>query len=350
MRGVRDVDVVVVGTGVLGAAAGWNLARAGREVVLLERFSVGHPRGSSHGHSRVVRYSYGNPEYVRMMAEAFPLWRELEEEAGETLLTVTGGLDMGGEAVSTNAAALEAAGVPFEIIDGKEAVARYPVLSVPPEERFLFQGDTGIVAADRAWRAFAAAAVHRGADLREETPVVEIRSSSDRAEVVTDAATYRARAVIVTAGSWARDLLGAIGVDLPVTPTRETVAYYEIGDGPLPVFIEWLTPAIYALPSPGEGLKVAEHHAGPQTDPDEDGSPSAASLERLRAWMARRFPAAAETPLRVETCIYTNTADERFVVERHGRVVVGSACSGHGFKFAPLTGVRLGRLAAEALT
>ena len=91
-----------------------------------------------------------------------------------------------------------------------------------------------------------------------------------------------------------------------------------------------------------------QHHAGPRTDPDEDGVVSEDSVSRLSAWVKERFPGADPEPLFAETCLYTNTDDERFILERHGRIVVGSPCSGHGFKFAPFIGQRLADLAGAA--
>jgi sarcosine oxidase len=128
----------------------------------------------------------------------------------------------------------------------------------------------------------------------------------------------------------------------------------------LPPVIDWATTATaeygvlrpgqasYALPAPGLGLKAGLHHSGPVADPTETGSPEQNAVRWASGWVASRFPEADPSPLATETCLYTNTADESFVLERHGRVVVGAACSGHGFKFAPLLGRTLAALAREA--
>jgi sarcosine oxidase len=136
-----------------------------------------------------------------------------------------------------------------------------------------------------------------------------------------------------------------------VTPTRETVAYFGHDDPlSLPTLVDWSDPtALYALASPGQGLKAGLHHTGPVIDPDEEGAVDAEIVARLAAGVRERYVRAAPEPHGAETCIYTNTSDESFVLERHGRIVVGSACSGHGFKFAPLIGERLADLAVEAL-
>lgn len=344
---MTTADVAVVGVGIMGAAAARSLARAGRDVLMLEQFRIGHSRGSSHGRSRVFRFSYDDPTYVGMAKQALPLWRELEEEIGDSLLSVTGGLDHG-SMVDTIGEALQAEDVDFEMIDGTEAMRRFPTVWLSPDERVVFQKDTGFLAADRAWQALAESAVRHGADLREEVRVDAVRPSGEGVEIVTSSGTYSARTAIVTAGGWARHLLASAGIELPVTPTRETVVYCRIEDeASMPVVLDWRDPVAYALPSPGQGIKAAEHHAGPSTDPEEEGTPSEESLARLKSWVAERFPSAEPTPHLVETCIYTNTADEAFVLERHGPIVVGSACSGHGFKFAPLMGDRLADLVQE---
>jgi sarcosine oxidase len=343
---MTDADVVIVGTGVMGAAAARSLARRGREVVMLDRFRIGHDRGSSHGRARIFRLSYEDPTYVEMAREALPLWRELEAEAGEQLLTTTGGLDLGAEAqLDRHSRAMASVGVQVEMLKGSDASERFPAVSLLPDEPAVFQADSGVIQAQRAWRAFASSARAHGAVLREEAPVVSVGESAGRAEVRLEGETITARVAVITAGAWARDLLGGAGIELPTRPTRETVAYFDL-DADAPVMIEWSEPAVYALPAAGLGIKAAEHHAGPRTDPDHLGSPDNASVDRVSAWMAKRFPEASPRPQLTETCIYTNTDDESFVLERRGPFVIGSACSGHAFKFAPLIGARLAELAS----
>jgi sarcosine oxidase len=160
---VAETDVVVIGGGVMGAATARALGSRGREVVLLEQFELGHTRGSSHGTSRIFRFSYHDPTYVGMAKEALPLWRELERESGRELLTTTGGLDLG-EALHTHRQALETLGAACELIDGAEVGRRFPFLSIPPAEPVLFQPDAGIVAAEGSVRAFVASAQGHGVD------------------------------------------------------------------------------------------------------------------------------------------------------------------------------------------
>lgn len=342
-----QADVVVIGAGVMGAATAWRLSRTGRSVVLLEQFDVGHDRGSSHGAARVFRFSYDEPEYVRMAMEALPLWRELGEAAGEEILTVLGGFDLGpAQRVEAHARALGDAGARFDVITGKDAIDRYPSIAVPPEASLLHQPDAGVVAADRAVRAMVRVAQAAGTTLRERCRVVSLRAAADHVEVAVDGDAYRATVAVVTAGAWARPLLAGAGIDLPVTPSRETVAFFPTSHADrFPIFVEWTEHPLYALPSPGQGLKTGWHHTGRDADPDQRGGVERSVIDAMSAWVRERFPGAMPDPHHAEACLYTNTSDERFIVERHGPIVVGSPCSGHGFKFAPLIGERLARLA-----
>jgi monomeric sarcosine oxidase len=339
---VETFDVAVIGVGVMGAAAGRALAQSGNRVAMLERFEIGHKRGSSHGSARIFRLSYHDPQYVAMAQEALPLWRELEAEADEPLLKRTGGIDVG-DVVPQHAAALSSCGVGFELLEGAEVNKRFAGLTLAAGEQALLQLDSGVIAADRAWRALVSGAVAAGAELHEHTEVTEVIPEGDHVELVTGGGRIHAGTVLVTAGGWARDLLASLDIELDVVPTRETVAYFRTKIEPVPVLVAWSRPAFYALPSVGLGIKAGEHIAGPKAHPDDDGGPDAASLDRLARGVVERFAHADPRPHRVETCFYTNTADARFVLERHGAVVVGSPCSGHGFKFAPL----IGRLLAE---
>lgn len=346
------VDVAVVGAGVAGAATAHALARAGRRALVLEQLAPGHDRGSSHGTSRIFRLSYPEESWVRLAQEAQAGWRALEEEAAEELLTPVGCLDAGRFAPD-NARALRALGLPHELLNGREAAERWP-LGADASETLLFQPDGASIRADRALAAFLA-----GADVREGARVTRLVPQEGLVVLETEAGDVEARAAVVTAGAWARPLLQTAGIDLPVTVTRETVAYFAHPGEAVPCLIDDDVPdqpapahaavrATYSLPAPGAGLKVALHHFGPVADPDAAGGPDPDSVAWAAAWAARRHPGAG-APTATDTCLYTSTGDERFVLQRRGRIVVGSACSGHAFKFAPVVGARVAALVGEVL-
>lgn len=338
--------VVVVGAGVMGCSTAYALARRGIDTTLVEQFHIGHKRGSSHGASRIFRFSYPDARYVAKAMQALPLWRALERETDEPLLVTTGGLDTG-KSLTDHVSALRSCGAPAELLTGVQAGKRWPHLKLAPDTDVLYQPDAGIVLADRAVAAFSSGAARAGATVIENARVASLEPGRDGVDIKAVRA-LSADAVVVTAGAWARKLLADIDIHLDTRPTRETVAYFDYRGPTPPTLVEWGQPSIYALPSPGHGLKAGEHVAGPTTDPDRPGEVNDESIDRLRDWIATRYPRAASEPSLAETCLYTNTPDEHFVLRTYGRVVVGSPCSGHGFKFAPLIGEQLADLAEKA--
>ena len=348
-----DADVAVVGAGAAGLATARALARSGRDVVVFEQFALGHSRGSSHGTSRIFRLAYEDPTYVAMARAALPLWRELERESGTELIRTTGSLDVGANLEALQAA-LRENGVSAEILDRRELARRFPRLRLPEPEA-LFHAEGGFARADRTQAALLASARAHGADFREGTVVRAIEPADGVVVVTTAQGPVSVRSAVVTAGSWAPKLLAPLGIDLPVTVTRETVVHFRLADPDgLPTVIDRsLDPSTrreaYALPSPGIGLKAGVHRSGKRADPDTEGVPDEAVWRAAAEWVRERYELPDADPVLVETCLYTSTDDERFVFERHGRIVVCSACSGHGFKFTPEVGRRVAALAEEAL-
>ncbi len=327
------MKVAVIGAGVMGLATGWALRRRGLEPVVYEQFEIGNARGSSHGRSRIFRLAYAEDEYVRLAQEALGLWRELEAESGETLLELHGLVEVVRTLEESTAPTLERCGVAWERLEREEAERRYPI-RVPERSFAVVQPEAGIVRADKALAAFAG-----GLEVREGT-----RAHPDELD---------ADAVVVTAGPWVNEVLDE---PLPVKVTRETLCYFRPdADGrPIPSLVSFKpdrhTHEMYSLHDPVYGLKVGAHHAGPEADPNVPGEPEPELVDRIAAWANETYRLADPEPAAAETCMYTTTADETFILERRGRIVVGSPCSGHGFKFAPAIGERLAALAAGGAT
>jgi sarcosine oxidase len=313
--------VTVVGAGINGCAAAWALRGRGAEVTLVDQFDPGHARGSSHGRSRIFRLAYPDPQWVELAQESLSGWRELERQTGSTLLELHGLIEVCTSVVVSSLAVLEERGIEHRLLGADEVP-----FALPPGWVALWQPDAGVVRADAALAAF------RG-DLPVERRRVETLDDVD------------SDVVVVTAGAWIAELVP----DVPVRVTRETVAYFAHDGEPLPSIVELDEEtrhhAMYALHDPVHGLKVGAHHAGHLADPNVEEPPDAGLVEAISRWVAERFPAVEPAPVAAETCLYTTTEDESFVLERRGRVVVGSACSGHGFKFAPAVGRRLADLA-----
>ena len=344
---MHDADVLVVGGGAAGIAAARSLVARGRSVLLLERASIGHAGASSGGPTRIFRLAYDHPDYVRMARAALERWRALEDDAGEPLLVTTGGVDVGSGA-PTAADALAAAGESSAWASGAAIVERWPALRLRADERALVQEDAGICLADRTIAALARLAREGGADLREGARVASVRARGDGVAVVVDGATLTAPVAVVAAGAWTRSLLPDLG--LPLVPTLEQVTYLELDeDLACPAFIDWTpdgaaTP--YAVPDPTtpRHLKVALHASGPAIDPETASrEPDPVRLERATSHARDRY--APHRVLATETCLYTMSPDEDFVLDRRGPIVVASPCSGHGFKFTPLLGDLIADLA-----
>ncbi|MFF2719378.1 FAD-dependent oxidoreductase [Streptomyces sp. NPDC058011] len=341
--------VLVVGGGLMGAAAAWRLSVRGHQVTVLERFGPGHDRGSSYGSSRIFRLAYAEPSYTELALRALPLWRALEEESGQPVLTLTGAVDHGlPEALDRLADVLAGAGRSAQRLSPEEVAGRWPGLRA--DTAALYHPDAGRVHADDAVSALLKAAGQRGAEVRHRVRVTEIRHTARTGggvTVVTDAGeALTADAVVVAVGGWAPGFLPGLVSGLPpMRVTQEQPVHFPVPDAlEWPSFIHhpgagWNVPGgLYGLGS-ADGVKIGLHGVGPVVDPDHrDRTPDPAAVERLRAYAEEWLPGVAGTEPAPLTCLYTTTPDEDFVIDRQGPVTVLAGFSGHGFKFGPAIG------------
>jgi monomeric sarcosine oxidase len=344
--GADRVDVVVIGAGLAGSAAAWALARRGRSVVVLEAFQPGHRHGSSHGSARIFRRAYLDALYVRLTGDAHRLWRQLADEAGEELIQTTGGIDFGpaGEQEKMSEI-LRAFGVPVELMPPAAAAERWPGV-VFGNDPVMFQPDAGVIDAERAMAAMRTLAEARGAQIRYGSRVVSVSASDTGAVVRTADGSWHAPVAIVAAGAWLEPLLGPQVPLPPLVVTQQQAFHFAPRDsiGPRPAFIYRGEVAMYGLLAGRDGevpgaIKIGKHDFGPVTTGDDrDGIVSAAGREEVQAFVRTTLPDLDPDPVGEVTCLYTSTATEDFILDRRGPFVVCSACSGHGAKFAPLTG------------
>jgi sarcosine oxidase len=359
-------DLVIVGAGLAGAAAARAAAKRGRNVIVLDAFGPAHRNGSSHGSARIFRRAYPDPLYVRLTGQAGERWRELEDEAGESLLTVTGGLDFG-EARNPGQlhAVLAGEGVPAELMRAGAAAERWPQFDFGGVGEVMFHPEAGVLDPDRAIAAMLRLAAADGADVRLETPVTRLAAVPGGAVADTAGGAFAAPAIVVAAGAWIAPLLGGLVELPPLTVTQQQVFHFAPAPGrpaspaPWPVFIDDASGGyVYGLPGGRDGgapgaIKVAEHNPGAITTADgRDFLADPAARDRVRAYVGRRLPALDPAPVNETTCLYTWTANEDFILDRpgDGPFVVASPCSGHGAKFAPLTGEIIAALAAGEAT
>jgi sarcosine oxidase len=350
----------------MGSAALYHLARRGRRVLGLEQYSLGHERGSMHGHTRVVRLAYHeHPDYVPLLRRSYELWRELEQSAGEPLMHVIGGLEIGAPDGVLLPGALHACAVhdlPHEVLDPVEVRRRFPAIVPPPDTIGLLQPDGGYVRAEESVRAHARLAVAAGAELRTDEPVLGWDAGDDGVRVRTAAGEYAASRLVLTPGAWAPDLLR-----LPerlFTVQRNVLAWFEpvrpdhLKPETLPIFIFEDEAGIvhYGFPLiDSTGIKLGRMYYPGETIDPAVGNPEATEEEAapLHEYLARTVPDAAGRLLNTKACLFTNTPDMDFVIDLHPEapnVIFASACSGHGFKFAPVVGEILADLADEGAT
>jgi sarcosine oxidase len=348
----RVYDVIVVGVGGMGSAAAYHLARRGRRVLAIERFGIPNDMGSSHGLTRIIRYAQSDSRYVVLVRRAYELWRALEAEAGEQLLHITGSLEGGlpGEKLEREVrASLEAAAVAFELLTGREVNQRFPGYELPAEFSVVYQSEGGFLLPERCISAHETLARKHGAEVRERTRVVGWASVGDRVEVTTDDATYEAGSLIISVGAWTASFVDILA---PYALSERQVLIWLEGSEPelftpsrFPVFrLETPEGRYYGFPSFGiPGLKIGRfHHLGEPCDPDTiDRTIRPRDEDVLRGFAHRYTPKAAGRTVATAVCMFTNSPDENFIIDRHpeySNVVIAAGFSGHGFKFCSVVG------------
>lgn len=348
-------DVAIVGLGAHGAALVHELARRGVSVIGLDRHTPPHPYGSTTGRTRITREAYyEHPLYVPLVQRAAELWVELEELTGAVLFRRTGGLMAGSDTSELVRGALASAthhGLPHELLDDEGIRRRFPALQPPPDTVGVYEPNAGVLLVDACLRTLLEQAQAYGAAVRTNAPVTAWRADSAGVTIATDRGPVRARRAVFAAGSWLNPLLAseeeAAPVQLRLEVERQTTHWFEpapgvigLGAGVCPVTMLQRQDGhmLYTLPDVGHGVKAALHHGGHTVTADTvDRTIGAAEEHRVRVMLEEWMPGAAHRVLDGSVCLYTNTPDRHFIVDRHpahDNVLLVSACSGHGFKFA----------------
>lgn len=358
----ESVDIVVIGGGAMGSAAAWQAAKRGRSVVLLEQFEAGHHHGASHGATRNFNEAYDRDDYLSLVREAKTLWDELGSDEGRTLIDPVGLLNHGHvEPLRAVRAAHERYGIPSEFLSPGEAASRWPTHRFRSE--VLYIPTSGRVRAAEALEALRSNAERHSARFVYSSPVRSVEvAGPDSVIVTTDTAEYDATRVIVTAGAWSSTLLPGLVTLPPLYVTEEHPAHFHPRDAEAawPSFNHSPDPAqpddgywfsqVYGMLTPGEGIKAGWHGVGERIDQriDPDQRPHVAlpeQLAALRRYVDEWLPGADPNVFDVISCTYTMTANEDFILDRSGPIVVGAGFSGHGFKFTPAIGRVLADLA-----
>jgi sarcosine oxidase len=361
----RDFEYIVLGLGGLGSAAAyWLSRRAGGDVLGLEQFELGHLRGESQDHSRIIRLSYHTPGYVEFARRAYDAWSALAVEAGEQLVLRTGGLDLAPREsaipLESYRASMDTAGVRYEYLDAGEIMRRWPQFRLTPDIHGLYQQDAGIAMAARANAAHQRLAREHGATLRERAPVSGIRAARGEVDVAVAGQRYCSRRLVVAAGPWSNATLAHLGLELPLEITQEQVTYFatphraRFQPDRFPVWIWMDDPCYYGFPVFGEaGTKAARDAGGkPVTADGRSFDPDPENTAGVRAFLAKYLPEALGPEIYTKTCLYTLTPDRDFVIDAVPGAdgVFVAVGAGHAFKFASVIGKTLSELALDGTT
>lgn len=358
-------DAIVIGVGGMGSAAVYHLARRGLQVLGLEKHAIPHEMGSSHGYSRMIRYTLQeHPSYVPLVRRSYELWHEMEETAGEELMVTTGSIRAGAPDSPFFLNAQEACdlhSIPYEILTASEVNKRFPGYRFPEEISSVYQADGGFLLPERCIVTHVQAAERAGADVHSQETVLDWEVRGDGVQVRTDRDTYTAGRLVVTAGPWAANLVPELAAY--AVPERQVMGWFQPKRPELyaaeafPVFGVFTEEGrYYGFPSHAvPGFKIGRaHHLLQKVDPDAiDREVHPEDEDILRQVVNRYFPLAAGKLLDGKTCMYTNTPDEHFMIgtlDGQPQVSVAAGFSGHGFKFASVIGEIMADLAQNAAT
>ena len=355
-------DVIVLGAGVIGAAALDALARRGARVLGLDRYELPNAMGSSHGGTRVIRTAYfEGQDYVPLLQESWSAWHELQAWRGTTLLRQTGVLHFGpSDLVEPVLACARDLALPHEAVTGAEIAARWPAFRPGPDDIGIHEDGGGLLRAERCVSALLERAMANGADIRGMQRVLGVECGAHEVVVHTASASHRAARVVLALGAWSEGEANPLPVTpaaaLPLTIERQVQLWFQPRDRSLvtpermPVFLRFgHDSTFYGLPQAElPGVKVCQHHGGASTHADAlDRTFHSRDETKVRAFVRDHLPAADGPLLSARVCMYSTTPDEHFIVGAHPnhpeRAVLACGFSGHGFKLAPA----VGRLVAD---
>lgn len=356
--------IMVLGGGIIGAAAAYTLAKRGERVLLVDQFAPGHERGSSHGDGRILRFNYPEAIYLAMAKQVYPMWDTLSEQAGKPLTAKTGLWEVapaGSGFLAETEANLQAGGIPIERLTPAESRQRFPLLHIDDHSEAIYQPDGAVMFADRAVQTYWDLAEAHGANTRTNTRITALDVTKRVVTLHTEhGEMLTGSRLLIAAGGWLNKLLAPLGVTLPLTVTQEQVGFFASKDparyrhtaGAFPVVLDYHSdPIHYSLPQIDvPGLKAGWHHAGAEIDADAPQPLSTAITSGIEKWVGERFPYLEPIPFKTLSCLYVDTPDLHFIIDRLPtipEIVVAAGFSGHGFKFAPILGEGLADLLTD---
>ena len=355
-------DVLIIGLGAMGSAAAFHLARRGAKVIGLDQFRPPHPLGSSHGETRIIREAYfEDPAYVPLVQHAYKLWDALAQRSAVELFRQTGGLMIGpadGLVVDGSRRSAELHHLPHEVLSAAEVRSRFPALQPAEHMSAVWERRAGILFPERCIAAHLKCAEEEGAVLRYDERVLNWSAGGEGVEVETDSGRYNTAKLVISAGAWASSLVPELQRVLAVE--RQLQFWFQASTPEVftncPIHLWEHAPGrfFYGFPDLGGGVKIAVHHEGEVTTPDQvRREVSAEEVVQIQERVRLFLPALAGPLLRTAVCLYTNTPDGHFLMDFHPKfrnILVASPCSGHGFKFSSAIGSVVADLLLEGTT
>lgn len=365
---MKNYDVIVIGAGSMGMAAGYFLSKNGKSTLLLDAFNPPHDQGSHHGETRIIRYAYGEGhEYVPFALRARDLWRELARNVHKELLLETGVVNVGEKDIpfiKNVISSAEQFDLPLEVLSAAEVQKKWPGLKIPENFVGCFEPTSGVLKVEECVSAFREMAIREGAEIRTNSKVTKIDAKENEVTItIADGTKFTANSAIFSVGAWAREVLKQLDLDLPLNPIRKTFAWYDVEEdlyssNKFPAFaFELSDGCYYGFPSiDGAGLKIGRHDTGDSIDPNVARLPFgevSGDKEELKSFLDQFMPNQKHTLKFGKTCMYTMTPDENFIIDLHPKyknVAIAAGFSGHGFKFASAVGETLSNLVLKGET
>lgn len=355
-----DYDVIVIGAGSMGMAAGYYLAKSGKRVLLLDKNDPPHADGSHHGETRIIRHAYGEGEkYVEMALRSQQLWEQLEAEAEKNLFIPTGVVNVGTEKSDFIASVIESAvkhDLPIEKLTAAEIQERWKGFTIPKGYIGCFERTSGVLKSEECIRVYKDIAIQNGAQVRANVAITGMNIEPEDVTVTTDQGEFTSKYVIITAGAGTNQLLSLVDIELPLEETRQTFSwfehdstFYESGNFPA-FFVESDIGDYYGFPSIEDaGVKIGRHDIGVPRDmkePIEDFGTYEEDKGDVLAF-TKNFMSSPFQHKRGLPCTYTRTPDDDFIIDTlpgHRNAWIACGFSGHGFKFASAVGEELSEM------
>ncbi|WP_299007490.1 N-methyl-L-tryptophan oxidase [uncultured Shewanella sp.] len=363
MSNNKHFDVLVIGVGGMGSATVYELAKRGKKVLGLEQYDIPNTMGSSHGLTRIIRLAYmEDPAYVPLLYRAYELWRDIQLKSGRTLLHITGGIDASfeeGAVFQGSLLACQTYHLPYRVYNHKTLKKDFPAFNLSSGMLAVYQPDGGFLLSEDCISAYVEQALFLGAEIHGREKVIGWSANESGVLVNTDRACYSADKLVVTAGPWSNKLLIPLQGDKAV-PERQVVIWTQpkqpefFAMGKLPIWVLGDEQDMYyGFPVHGiPGFKYGKlHHLRQKVDPDKmDRECSLKDEKILRQFAERFFPESTGPTLSMRSCLFTNTKDNHFIVDRHPdheHVIFAAGFSGHGFKFVSVIGEVLAQKACD---